>query len=117
MKQRESLDDSDDDDGPQDEDAWLLEDLKVLAFLYTRLRDREMLIDLIFEVGGFPFLYLEENVHKVDCLPRALLLNCSRTLLPYFILLWLRFTGLLVLQIRWVICRILLTILLEQQSR
>jgi len=56
LKHRESLADSDDDDGPQNEDAWLLEDLKVLAFLYTRLRDREMLIDLIFEVGGFPFL-------------------------------------------------------------
>lgn len=55
LKHRESLADSDDDDGPQNEDAWLLEDLKVLAFLYTRLRDREMLIDLIFEVGGFPF--------------------------------------------------------------
>jgi len=53
LKHRESLADSDD-DGPQDEDAWLLEDLKVLAFLYTRLRDREMLIDLIFEVGAFP---------------------------------------------------------------
>lgn len=50
MRDRESLGDSDDDDGPQDEDAWLLEDLKVLAFLYTKLRDREMLIDLIFEV-------------------------------------------------------------------
>lgn len=47
---RNSLEDSDDDDGPQNEDAWLMEDLKVLAFLYTRLRDRELLIDLIYEV-------------------------------------------------------------------
>lgn len=47
---RETLDDSDDDDGPQDDDAWLYEDLKVLANLYTRLRDREQLIALIFEV-------------------------------------------------------------------
>jgi len=69
LKHRESLADSDDDDGPQDEDAWLLEDLKVLAFLYTRLRDREMLIDLIFEVGGFPFSHiLKKNVDKAVCL-------------------------------------------------
>ncbi len=51
MKYRERLDDSDDDDGPTDDDAWLYEDLKVLAHLYTRLRDREQLIALIFEVG------------------------------------------------------------------
>ena len=50
LKHRESLVDSDDDDGPQDEDAWLLEDLKVLTHLYSRLRDREQLIALIFEV-------------------------------------------------------------------
>ncbi|KAF7352768.1 PX-domain-containing protein [Mycena venus] len=31
MKHRESLADSDDDDGPGDDDAWLFEDLKVLA--------------------------------------------------------------------------------------
>ncbi|SJL02010.1 uncharacterized protein ARMOST_05334 [Armillaria ostoyae] len=49
MRYRESLDDSDDDDGPMDEDAWLFEDLKVLASLYARLRDREQLIALIFE--------------------------------------------------------------------
>lgn len=49
LKHRESLVDSDDDDGPQDEDAWLLEDLKVLTHLYSRLRDREQLIALIFE--------------------------------------------------------------------
>ncbi|KAK7061740.1 PX-domain-containing protein [Favolaschia claudopus] len=49
MKHRESLADSDDDDGPQDDDAWLYEDLKVLANLYSRLRDREQLIGLIFE--------------------------------------------------------------------
>ncbi|KIY71442.1 hypothetical protein CYLTODRAFT_435231 [Cylindrobasidium torrendii FP15055 ss-10] len=48
-KHKETLYDSDDDDGPQDEDAWLYEDLKHLAHLYTRLRDREQLIDLIFE--------------------------------------------------------------------
>lgn len=50
MKQRETLADSDDDDGPQDDDAWLYEDLKILGHLYSRLRDREQLIALIFEV-------------------------------------------------------------------
>ncbi|KAG0709655.1 hypothetical protein DFH29DRAFT_8105 [Suillus ampliporus] len=49
MRERESLADSDDDDGPRDEDAWLFEDLKVLVQLYSRLRDREQLIALIFE--------------------------------------------------------------------
>ncbi|KAJ7591002.1 hypothetical protein C8J56DRAFT_934434 [Mycena floridula] len=49
LKYRDQLEDSDDDDGPQNEDAWLYEDLKVLAQLYSRLRDREQLIALIFE--------------------------------------------------------------------
>ena len=44
--------DSDDDEGPEDDDAWLYEDLLLLAKLYTRLRDREQLIALIFEVSG-----------------------------------------------------------------
>lgn len=50
MKSRDAFDGSDDDDGPEDEDAWLYEDLKVLANLYSRLRDREQIIELIFEV-------------------------------------------------------------------
>ncbi|KAF8238699.1 hypothetical protein L208DRAFT_1240839 [Tricholoma matsutake] len=49
LNHRESLADSDDDNGPQDDDAWLMEDLKVLTHLYSRLRDREQLIALIFE--------------------------------------------------------------------
>ncbi|KAG6854805.1 hypothetical protein C0991_001232 [Blastosporella zonata] len=49
LKHRATLADSDDDDGPQNEDAWLLEDLKVLTHLYSKLRDREQLIALIFE--------------------------------------------------------------------
>lgn len=53
LKQKEALDDSDDDDGPQDEDAWLLEDLKILVNLYSRLKDREQLIELVFEVRAF----------------------------------------------------------------
>lgn len=44
--------DSDDDEGPENDDAWLYEDLILLAKLYTRLRDREQLIALIFEVSA-----------------------------------------------------------------
>jgi len=43
------LSDSDDDEGPQNDDAWLYEDLSILAMLYARLKDREQLIALIFE--------------------------------------------------------------------
>jgi hypothetical protein len=50
VKYRETLEDSDDDDGPQDDDAWLFEDLRVLTQLYCRLRDREQMIALVFEV-------------------------------------------------------------------
>lgn len=42
--------DSDDDEGPSDDDGWLYEDLGVLMRLYGRLRDKEQLIALIFEV-------------------------------------------------------------------
>ncbi|KAJ3484539.1 hypothetical protein NLI96_g5579 [Meripilus lineatus] len=48
-KYTETLADSDDDDGPQNDDAWLYEDLNLLGKLYSRLRDREQLIALIFE--------------------------------------------------------------------
>ncbi|KAG8766031.1 hypothetical protein FRC15_006637 [Serendipita sp. 397] len=48
-KYRETLNDSDDDDGPENEEAWLFEDLNILAKLFSRLRDKEQLIDLIFE--------------------------------------------------------------------
>lgn len=50
MAQKENHRDSDDDEGPEDEEAWLYEDLNILAKLYARLRDREQLIELIFEV-------------------------------------------------------------------
>jgi hypothetical protein len=51
LKYRGTLADSDDDDGPQNEDAWLFEDLTILTKLYSRLRGKEQLISLIFEVG------------------------------------------------------------------
>lgn len=51
IRQRSELADSDDDDGPQDDDAWLYEDLSILAKLYSQLRDKEQLMELIFEVS------------------------------------------------------------------
>ncbi len=51
-KYTESLADSDDDEGPQNEEAWLFEDLSMLAKLYSRLLDREQLIELICQVNG-----------------------------------------------------------------
>ncbi|KAF8974540.1 hypothetical protein BDZ97DRAFT_1646831 [Flammula alnicola] len=60
LKHKATLADSDDDDGPQDEDAWLLEDLKILAQLYSRLKDREQLIELIFE--GFTSELLKDII-------------------------------------------------------
>ncbi|CAE6455627.1 unnamed protein product [Rhizoctonia solani] len=49
MRHKADLSDSDEDEGPQNEDAWLFEDLTILLKLYARLRDREQLIALIFE--------------------------------------------------------------------
>lgn len=51
VKFTEGLADSDDDSGPKNDDAWLYEDLILLAKLYSRLKDREQLIALIFEVS------------------------------------------------------------------
>lgn len=56
LRARAALADSDDDNGPQDEEAWLFEDLGVLAKLYFRLKEKEQLISLIFEV--------QRRVHK-----------------------------------------------------
>ena len=50
IRTRMEADDSDDDEGPQDEEAWLFEDLSILAKLYARMKDREQLIELIFQV-------------------------------------------------------------------
>ncbi|KAG8691993.1 hypothetical protein FRC11_012339 [Ceratobasidium sp. 423] len=49
IRHKADLSDSDEDEGPQNEDAWLFEDLTVLLKLYARLRDREQLIALVFE--------------------------------------------------------------------
>jgi hypothetical protein len=66
LKHRETLADSDDDNGPQDDDAWLMEDLKVLVHLYSRLRDREQLIALIFEVCDFGYGYSGGSANLVQ---------------------------------------------------
>ncbi|KAI9634480.1 uncharacterized protein MKK02DRAFT_34448 [Dioszegia hungarica] len=46
---QEDLEDSDDDLGPEDEDAWLFEDLNTLLRLWGRKREKEQLLALIFE--------------------------------------------------------------------
>jgi hypothetical protein len=50
-KRRDALDDSDDDEGPDNDDAWLFEDLNVLMKLMVRKREKEQLLALIFEVS------------------------------------------------------------------
>lgn len=64
VKYTETLDDSDDDEGPTNDDAWLYEDLTILAKLYSRLKDREQLIALIFEVCVLLFLWMEIIRHR-----------------------------------------------------
>ncbi|KDN51443.1 hypothetical protein K437DRAFT_254863 [Tilletiaria anomala UBC 951] len=46
---RAGLAEDEEDEGPQSEDAWLYEDLHVLLRCGTRLRDKEQMIELIFE--------------------------------------------------------------------
>ncbi|KAH8923015.1 hypothetical protein BT69DRAFT_1334221 [Atractiella rhizophila] len=48
-KIRDALANPDDDEGPDNEDAWLFEDLHVILRMATRLRDKEQMIALIFE--------------------------------------------------------------------
>ena len=44
------MEDSDDDLGPESEEAWLFEDLTTLLRLWLRKREKEALLALIFEV-------------------------------------------------------------------
>ncbi|BGP17909.1 hypothetical protein JCM10213_003916 [Rhodosporidiobolus nylandii] len=47
--QRDQLSDPEDDEGPDNDEAWLYEDLHVYCRLITKARDKEQLIELIFE--------------------------------------------------------------------
>lgn len=51
-KEKDDLEDSDDDDGPEKEDGWLFIDLNHLMKLYSRLREKEKMVALIFEVSS-----------------------------------------------------------------
>lgn len=81
IRQRVMAEDSDDDEGPEDEDGWLFEDLAVLIRLYARLRDREQMIELVFEVR-FPIPQLGIAIYHGKC-DRVRQLTCSGTLSPY----------------------------------
>lgn len=49
---KDKTNESDSEEGPSDEEAWLFEDLRILLKLCSRLRDREQLIALIFEASS-----------------------------------------------------------------
>jgi len=51
LKYRASLSNPDDDQGPDNDDAWLFEDLHVYLRLARRARDKEQMIELIFEAS------------------------------------------------------------------
>ncbi|GAA5884933.1 hypothetical protein JCM16303_005354 [Sporobolomyces ruberrimus] len=48
-QERDQLQNPEDDEGPDNDDAWLYEDLHVYRRLLTKARDKEQLIELIFE--------------------------------------------------------------------
>lgn len=48
---RAELSDPEDDEGPDNDDAWLFEDLHVFLRVLTKARDKEQLVELIFEVS------------------------------------------------------------------
>ncbi|GAA6038123.1 hypothetical protein JCM8097_007558 [Rhodosporidiobolus ruineniae] len=48
-RQRDALSDPEDDEGPDNDDAWVYEDLHVYRRVITKARDKEQLIELIFE--------------------------------------------------------------------
>ena len=51
---RDALADPDDDEGPTNDEAWLYEDLHVYRRLITKARDKEQLVELIFEASLLP---------------------------------------------------------------
>lgn len=50
------MENPEDDEGPDNDDAWLYEDLHVYRRLITKARDKEQLIELIFEASSQTFL-------------------------------------------------------------
>lgn len=74
---RGKRDESDSEEGPTDEEAWLFEDLRVLINLHLRLRDREQLIALIFEVRVVASRLVSRSLtHLIHRVSRR---SCSRT--------------------------------------
>jgi len=94
------MEDSDDDLGPEDDDAWLFEDLNLLLKLWTKRREKEGLLALIFEVS------LLARVIPVVLMDRVSRQNCSRILSQSSMLLLLPSTRLPRLQTLWEIFRI-----------
>ena len=65
---QEEMDDSDDDVGPENDDAWLFEDLNIMLRLWMRKREKEQLLALIFEVCAMTFkLAFDLYVTGCDC--------------------------------------------------
>lgn len=97
------LEDSDDDMGPEDDDAWLFEDLNLLLKLWTKRREKEGLLALIFEVCAN---HQVRNRRYAD-LDRVSRPSCSRTSSRSFTLRSPRSTRLPVLPTRLATCRTL----------
>lgn len=55
-RERDRMENPEDDEGPDNDDAWLYEDLHVYRRLITKARDKEQLIELIFEASSQTFL-------------------------------------------------------------
>ena len=47
-------DPEEEDEGPDNDDAWLFEDLHVYMRMAIRLRDKEQMLEMIFEVSCIP---------------------------------------------------------------
>lgn len=50
--ERDELSDPEEDEGPSNDEAWVFEDCHVLRRILTKARDKEQLIELVFEVRG-----------------------------------------------------------------
>lgn len=66
---RSELSDPEDDEGPDNDDAWLFEDLHVLMRVLTKARDKEQLIELIFEVWFSFFAGISDSWFYAELFP------------------------------------------------